>query len=117
MTMSWAVAWSYHAGKGVIYINPENKDQNKADFMAEVLNDVQPYVGIAADNYPMLYIQDGENRYCVKKVNIYNETSKKTEGKWVNLGIARQRDQEAPVDPALLDAYKKLIAAGMLPKA
>lgn len=89
------------------------ESQNLADKLAAMLSGSAAWVHMDAEtNRPVVYLNDGDKRYCVKKVQVFNEESGKLTTKWVNLGEAPQKEAPAATDPAVVQALKELIAEG-----
>ena len=72
--------------------------------LASLLNESGAYIHVGADNYPAAYVNDGEKRYCVKKVQVFDKESGKLNSEWVNLGEAKKKISADQVDPALVQA-------------
>jgi len=87
-----------------------------ADSLADMLNSGKAWVHMDEEtNRPVLYVNDGEKRFCVKKVQVFNQESKQLATQWVNLGEAPAKKQVAATDPAVVQAIKELIAEGKMP--
>lgn len=85
-----------------------------ADMLAEALTDAKAWVHIGTeDNRPVLFVNDGGARYAVKKVQVFDEESKKLTPRWVNLGETKAKEKapaSGSANPAVVQAMKELLA-------
>lgn len=89
--------------------------QNLADMLAAMLSQSGAWIHMDAEtNRPVVYLNDGEKRYCVKKVQVFDKEAGKLTTEWVNLGEAPKKDAPAKLDPAVVQAMKELIAEGKI---
>lgn len=93
--------------------------QNTADMLVSILSESGAWIHMDAEtNRPVVYVNDGEKRYCVKKVQVLNSETRKLTSEWVNLGeVASKKAATPQLDPAIVQATKELIAEGKLPAA
>ena len=92
-----------------------NEKKSLADMLVEVLDSSKAWIHMDAEtNRPVVYLNDGEKRYCVKKVQVFDKESSKLTTQWINLGEVNPKDKPAGLDPNVVAAVKELIKEGKL---
>ncbi len=82
----------------------QDKKPMVADILAKLLDESGAWIHVGSNNFPSVYVNDGEKRYCVRKVQLFDKDTGKLTSQWVNLGEAKKKISANQVDPALVAA-------------
>lgn len=92
----------------------EDVKQNLADMLAAMLSESKAWIHMDTEtNRPVVYLNDGDKRLCVKKVQIFDKEAGKLTSEWVNLGEVAKKEA-TKLDPTVVQAVKELIAEGKI---